>query len=210
MTRLPLEERKRRLLTVVPDSGILISASLPGTAVRVIAVVRRAGLEGVIAKRRDSSYVPGVRSDAWVKLKLDRQQEFVIGGYRPGPHGLDALVVGEGVLVTQDLHYPHRCVSVPLFGHVGENRLQILHRAFQFGDGRSQRVRSAFQHLHAPGNGGGGLAFLLQRECVRPLLAELHDSIVRIAQRAKLRFNFSPQVFVVRVEQIDLRRDMFR
>jgi ATP-dependent DNA ligase len=30
----------------------------------------------------------------WVKLKLDRQQEFVVGGYRPGPHGIDALLVG--------------------------------------------------------------------------------------------------------------------
>ena len=48
----------------------------------------------MIAKRRSSAYVAGIRTDAWVKLKLDRQQEFVIGGYRPGPHGLDALLVG--------------------------------------------------------------------------------------------------------------------
>jgi bifunctional non-homologous end joining protein LigD len=52
------------------------------------------GLEGVIAKRKDSRYVAGERSDAWQKLKLDRQQEFVVGGYRPGPHGIDALLVG--------------------------------------------------------------------------------------------------------------------
>jgi bifunctional non-homologous end joining protein LigD len=48
----------------------------------------------VIAKRRDSRYDAGQRSGAWVKLKLDRQQEFVIGGYRPGPHGVDAILVG--------------------------------------------------------------------------------------------------------------------
>lgn len=94
LTRRPLEERKNRLADVVKGSGILMSASLPGSATQVIDVVRGAGLEGVIAKRKGSLYVPGIRSDAWVKLKLDRQQEFVIGGYRPGPHGIDALLVG--------------------------------------------------------------------------------------------------------------------
>lgn len=52
------------------------------------------GLEGVIAKRKTSRYTPGERNTAWVKLKLDRQQEFVVGGYRPGPNGVDALLVG--------------------------------------------------------------------------------------------------------------------
>lgn len=36
----------------------------------------------------------GERSDAWQKLKLENQQEFVIGGYRPGSNGVDALLVG--------------------------------------------------------------------------------------------------------------------
>jgi ATP-dependent DNA ligase len=56
--------------------------------------VRGLGLEGVIAKQRTSRYTPGDRNAAWVKLKLDRQQEFVVGGYRPGPNGVDALLVG--------------------------------------------------------------------------------------------------------------------
>jgi bifunctional non-homologous end joining protein LigD len=94
LMRQPLEQRQRRLVEIAHGSGLLISAPLPGTATEVVQVVREAGLEGVIAKRRSSPYVPGVRSDAWVKLKLDHQQEFVIGGYRPGPHGLDALLVG--------------------------------------------------------------------------------------------------------------------
>ena len=94
LTRLPLEERKARLEDVVRDSGVLVSHSLRGTAAQVIDAVRRLRLEGVIAKRKDSRYASGVRGNAWVKLKLDRQQEFVIGGYRPGPHGIDALLVG--------------------------------------------------------------------------------------------------------------------
>jgi hypothetical protein len=51
-------------------------------------------LEGVVAKRKDSLYEPGERSDAWQKLKLENQQEFVIGGYRSGSNGIDALLVG--------------------------------------------------------------------------------------------------------------------
>jgi bifunctional non-homologous end joining protein LigD len=39
-------------------------------------------------------YVPGERSDDWQKRKLETQQEFVIGGYRPGSNGVDALLVG--------------------------------------------------------------------------------------------------------------------
>jgi len=94
LTGLPLDERRRELPTVLGKSGVLLSQELPGTAAQVAAAVRQLGLEGVIAKRRDSRYAAGQRSGAWVKLKLDRQQEFVVGGYRPGPHGVDALLVG--------------------------------------------------------------------------------------------------------------------
>ena len=94
LTALPLETRKRRLTDLLRGSGLLLSASLPGTASQVIAAVRQLGLEGVVAKRKSSAYLPGVRSASWQKLKLDRQQEFVIGGYRPGTHGIDALLVG--------------------------------------------------------------------------------------------------------------------
>jgi len=90
----PLHERRASLPGVVNHSGILLSTELPGTADDVIEAVRHLGLEGVIAKRRSSRYTPGERTSAWLKLKLDRQQEFVVGGYRPGPHGVDALLVG--------------------------------------------------------------------------------------------------------------------
>jgi bifunctional non-homologous end joining protein LigD len=61
----------------------------------VVQAVRGVGGEGVIAKRKASTYQPGERSGDWVKLKLERQQEFVIGGYRPdGSASLDTLLVG--------------------------------------------------------------------------------------------------------------------
>lgn len=94
LTGTALQERRARLPAVLKDSGVLLSIELPGTAAQVIAAVQGLGLEGVIAKRKTSPYTPGERNTAWVKLKLDRQQEFVVGGYRPGPNGIDALVVG--------------------------------------------------------------------------------------------------------------------
>ncbi len=90
----PLQERRSKLRALVRESGLLLSMELPGTAAQVIEAVRALGLEGVIAKRKDSRYAAGQSDSPWVKLKLDRQQEFVIGGYRPGPAGVDVLLVG--------------------------------------------------------------------------------------------------------------------
>jgi len=90
----PLLKRRARLARVLDGSGLLSSQELPGTVAAIVEAVRGLGLEGVIAKRKDSLYEPGERSDAWQKLKLENQQEFVIGGYRPGSNGVDALLVG--------------------------------------------------------------------------------------------------------------------
>jgi hypothetical protein len=51
-------------------------------------------LEGVVAKRTDSVYEPGECSGAWIKHRRNKEQEFVVGGYIPGSHGFDALLVG--------------------------------------------------------------------------------------------------------------------
>jgi bifunctional non-homologous end joining protein LigD len=60
----------------------------------LIAAVRAQGLEGLVAKRLDSSYEPGARSGAWRKMRLNKAQEFVIGGYTRGGRTFDALVLG--------------------------------------------------------------------------------------------------------------------
>ena len=94
LTRQPLEARRALLPKVTEGSGVLLSESLTGTVAQITEVVQGLGLEGIVAKRKDSLYDAGQRSGAWQKLKLNRQQEFVVGGYRPGPHGVDALLVG--------------------------------------------------------------------------------------------------------------------
>jgi bifunctional non-homologous end joining protein LigD len=92
----PLRARRAQLPELIGNAATLrLSRDLPGRAADVIRALRAAGLEGVVAKRRDSTYQPGERSGDWVKLKLEQQQELVIGGYRPdGSTGVDALLVG--------------------------------------------------------------------------------------------------------------------
>ena len=92
----PLVKRRAQLPGIVGQNSIIrLSRDLPGSAAAIVQTLRAAGIEGVVAKRRDSTYQPGERSSDWVKLKLEQQQELVIGGYRPqGSTGLDALLVG--------------------------------------------------------------------------------------------------------------------
>jgi bifunctional non-homologous end joining protein LigD len=60
----------------------------------LIHSVKAQGLEGLVAKRRDSRYEPGLRSGAWMKTRINRGQEFVIGGYTVGSQTFDALIFG--------------------------------------------------------------------------------------------------------------------
>jgi bifunctional non-homologous end joining protein LigD len=70
------------------------SPELKGRMVDLVQSIKAQGLEGLIAKRRDSRYEPGQRSGAWRKMRINAGQEFVIGGYTVGGATFDALVYG--------------------------------------------------------------------------------------------------------------------
>jgi bifunctional non-homologous end joining protein LigD len=97
--RRPLAERKTRLEELLQGAPaeIRYSASLEGDGGKLLKQAAKLGLEGLIGKRAGSVYEPGRRSGAWIKLKLHREQEFVIGGFTP-PEGtrkhFGALLVG--------------------------------------------------------------------------------------------------------------------
>jgi DNA ligase D-like protein (predicted ligase) len=96
LTRLPLIERRALLksLVAVRDKRIRISDYVEATPTDLLSAVREQGLEGIIGKRKDSAYQPGKRDGTWIKYRVNRGQELVIGGYIPGAHGLDSIVVG--------------------------------------------------------------------------------------------------------------------
>ena len=93
----PLSERRALLeKRVLPKlvEPIRYSQELKAGLPQLVASVKSAGLEGLVAKRRNSCYEPGQRSGAWRKMRINRGQKFVIGGYTPSDRNFDALIFG--------------------------------------------------------------------------------------------------------------------
>jgi bifunctional non-homologous end joining protein LigD len=79
------DERRRELSRHVGSSGaIQVPEAFEGNLAAAMRSSRELGLEGVVAKKRDSPYREGARSRSWIKLKHHATQEVVIGGWRPG------------------------------------------------------------------------------------------------------------------------------
>jgi bifunctional non-homologous end joining protein LigD len=85
---LPYRERRRRLESLGPQGPhwAVAPSFTDVTGDEVMRAARRAGIEGVVSKRLDSRYRPGGRGSEWVKTKLVRSQEVLIGGFTAG-HG---------------------------------------------------------------------------------------------------------------------------
>ncbi len=95
--REPLEVRRELLENkVLPklSEPIRYAPSLDAELPVLIQSVKEQGFEGLVAKRRSSVYEPGLRSGAWMKMRVNRGQEFVIGGYTRGTNTFDALIFG--------------------------------------------------------------------------------------------------------------------
>src|SRR5579863_4894111 len=80
----PLVKRRelleKHVLPTLADP-IRYSPILEASLADLIRSVKEQGLEGLVAKRRDSKYEPGERSGAWVKVRVNQAQDFIIGGY---------------------------------------------------------------------------------------------------------------------------------
>ena len=131
LTRLPLIERRTFLksLVVIRDKRIRISDYIEAAPTDLLSAVREQGLEGIIGKIKDSLYQPGKRSGAWIKYRVNRGQEFVIGGYFPGSHGFDSLIVG---------YYD------------GDNLMYVARTRNGFVPASRRQVFSKLKHLVAP------------------------------------------------------------
>lgn len=102
LRRVPLDVRQKTLARLLRcGTFVRLSEPLAGSAAQVTEVARKLGLEGIVAKRRDSAYESG-RSHAWLKVKLVRRQDVVICGYTLGKRASFASLVvavrqGEGL-----------------------------------------------------------------------------------------------------------------
>lgn len=93
----PLSTRRALLEEkILPTLGepVRYTGILDASLRDLIHAVKTQGFEGLVAKRRNSRYEPGLRSGAWMKMRINRGQELVIGGYTIGTNTFDALVIG--------------------------------------------------------------------------------------------------------------------
>jgi bifunctional non-homologous end joining protein LigD len=90
--------KRRELLEkkVLPKLAepVRYSAPLDAELPVLIQSVKAHRFEGLVAKRRTSVYESGLRTGAWMKMRVNRGQEFVIGGYTRGTKTFDALIFG--------------------------------------------------------------------------------------------------------------------
>jgi DNA ligase D-like protein (predicted ligase)/DNA ligase D-like protein (predicted polymerase)/DNA ligase D-like protein (predicted 3'-phosphoesterase) len=98
LLRAKYSDRRRLLEALADGGGIIVPDTLPGDGPEAMEYARKRRWEGVIAKKRDSTYQPGRRSSSWIKDKIWCTQEVVIGGWRQGEggrsSGIGALLLG--------------------------------------------------------------------------------------------------------------------
>jgi bifunctional non-homologous end joining protein LigD len=83
LMNLPLTDRKKILNDVLPknDERIRLSQVVDSNGNDFFEAAKQIGLEGIIAKKKDSIYAPDTRSKVWLKIKAHKRQEVVIGGF---------------------------------------------------------------------------------------------------------------------------------
>jgi DNA ligase D-like protein (predicted ligase) len=121
----PLRERRERLGELVGAAGeprFVASTGVEGAGTSLFAAACEQGLEGVVAKRLDSPYLPGERSDAWQKIKVQQQVHCAILGYEP-----DGARDFKSLIVATDVHGELRCVGKVASG-IGEAERAELRR----------------------------------------------------------------------------------
>lgn len=87
VTKLKLTKRKTLLRQIIPADGIIKYSEDFEDGKLLFEQITEMGLEGIVAKRKDSIYQPGKRVKDWLKLPTEIRQEFVIGGWTESESG---------------------------------------------------------------------------------------------------------------------------
>jgi len=167
LTGLALLKRKAIVEALLANAAdpIRFSGSIQADSDKVIREMKARGLEGLVAKKRDSRYEVGQRSGAWIKFKWTNEQEFVIAGYTE-PQGarsyFGAILVGyfEG----EELMFAAKVGTG--FDH---KTLKMLYEKFQ----KLRQTACPFANLpEKRGAHGGGMIASEMRRCtwIKPTL----------------------------------------
>jgi bifunctional non-homologous end joining protein LigD len=143
----PLKDRKPLLHAVLAPLGGVEAVAVFDVGASLYRIAQAQGLEGIVAKQRNSLYAPGKRVRTWLKIKTSQSDEFVVAGYTEGT-GRRTETLGSLILGSYDGNGKLRYA-----GHVGtgfdETTLQDLLR-------RLKPLRRATSPLDEPVPRGGG------------------------------------------------------
>ncbi|HEV7662064.1 MAG TPA: non-homologous end-joining DNA ligase, partial [Chloroflexota bacterium] len=179
----PLEQRKKLLATsLLPGARLRVVDTYAEDGVVLFEAVRAQGMEGVVAKRRDSRYETGKRTDSWLKIKATRSDEFVVGGYTVGSGSrtstFGSLVVG---------YYKSGAKKLTYVGHAGSG---FDERTLELVFGRLKGLRTAESPFEGvvptvgrwtrPGKGEGPISWVKPELVAQVKYAEItSDGIMR-------------------------------
>ncbi len=153
----PLSERRQELEIIAErfSDPLRLNPVFQVPLETLVQQVRSLQLEGVVAKRAASIYVPGKETDAWQKHRFNQEAEFVIGGYVAAGNSFSSLVVGE--YRGTDLYYVKRVAA----GFTPGLRRQIF-------DELQGLITSEcpFVNLPEPNRSGHGLTAEKMKQCV--------------------------------------------
>lgn len=91
-----LEERKTLInKTIHENKRIAISKVFENNGIALFEICKSQGLEGVVAKRKNSKYFFGKRSKDWIKLKVLEDKDYVVCGYILKPNSMTSIVLGQ-------------------------------------------------------------------------------------------------------------------
>ncbi len=102
--------QRREILDKYPDDDFLVKSQVYFKGEELFRLVKKQGLEGIVAKRRDSKYLAGKRVDTWVKIKNVREEYFYVHGY---VFNKDKYSLFLGEWRDGELHYVGKVSLVP-------------------------------------------------------------------------------------------------
>lgn len=130
---LELVQRKNILSRILPASDIIKYSDHFDDGLELFKLIEKKGMEGIVAKRRDSKYHPGRRTKDWLKIPTEKRQEFVIGGWTDSESG--------GAFRTL------------LFGYYEKDKLLFIgHAGGGFKDKEKTAIRERLQKLEVSKN----------------------------------------------------------
>jgi bifunctional non-homologous end joining protein LigD len=196
---MPLEQRKTLLsasLVPAPGDRVRIVEAFPEHGQTMYQAALENGMEGIVAKRRDSRYETGKRTDAWLKIKATQSDEFVVGGYTVGS-GARASTFGSLVVG----YYKPGASKLTYVGHAGsgfdEKTLQSLYPRMKAMRIETSPFEGEIPHIgvwHRPGKADGPITWIRPELVAQVKYAErTTDGILRAPVYMGLRDDKAPK-----------------